>query len=123
MFNAKAVAQIFGVTFILVGLLGFVPNPIVSPNGLFVVNGMHNLVHLLTGVTFLAGVHFAYARQTIIGIGLYYVAVAIIGFLTKGDMMLGLIHINAADRWLHLGLAVAILTAGGISSDQPKSAE
>jgi hypothetical protein len=26
-------------------------------------------------------------------------------------MLLGLVHINEADRWLHLGLAVVILAA------------
>lgn len=114
MINAKNIALLFGVIFLAVGVLGFVPNPLVSPTGVFVVNGMHNLVHLLTGAAFLAGAYFGYARQTTIGIGVYYVAVALIGFITKGDMMLGLIHINAADRWLHAGLAVAILTAGFI---------
>jgi hypothetical protein len=27
-------------------------------------------------------------------------------------MLLGLVHINQADRWLHLGLAVVILATG-----------
>ncbi|MDH3582374.1 MAG: DUF4383 domain-containing protein [Hyphomicrobiales bacterium] len=117
MLPAKLIATLFGVTFILVGLLGFVPNPIVAPDGLFAVNTMHNLVHILTGAGFLAGGHLGYARQTIIGIGVAYVAVTIIGFLTTGNMLLGLVHINEADRWLHAALAVAILAAGYVTTD------
>ena len=32
-------------------------------------------------------------------------------------MLLGMVHINEADRWLHLGLAIAILASGFVSSD------
>lgn len=122
MITSLLVARVFCAIFVLVGLLGFVPNPIVSPNGLFAVNAMHNLVHLLTGAAFLAGAQFGYARQTTISIGVYYVAVTLIGFLTKSDMMLGLIHINVADRWLHAGLAVAILSAGVLFTSSPRAA-
>jgi len=122
MITPLLVARVFGAIFVLVGLLGFVPNPIVSPDGLFAVNTMHNLVHLLTGAAFLAGAQFGYARKTTIGIGIYYVAVTLIGFLTKSDMMLGLIHINVADRWLHAGLAVAILSAGLLFTSSPRAA-
>ena len=38
-----------------------------------------------------------------------YFGVAILGFLTSGNTLLGLVHINEADRWLHLGLAIAML--------------
>jgi hypothetical protein len=116
------VARVFGATFVLAGLFGFVPNSVVSPDGLFAVNAMHNLVHILTGVAFLAGAQIGYARKTTIGIGVYYVAVTLIGFLTRGDMLLGLIHINDADRWLHAGLAVAILSAGIIFKSSPRAA-
>lgn len=123
MIKSKNIALLFGATFLAVGLLGFTPNPLVSPTGVFVVNGMHNLVHLLTGAAFLAGVFFGYPRQTTVGIGVYYVAVALIGFFTKSDMMLGLIHINAADRWLHAGLAVAILAAGFVPFEKMAQSE
>ena len=45
-------------------------------------------------------------------IGVAYLAVAGLGFVTSGNMLLGMIHINEADRWLHLGLAFAILLPG-----------
>ncbi len=120
MISAKTIANVFGATFILVGILGFVPNPVVSPTGIFVVNGMHNMVHLLTGLAFLFGSNLGYARNTTFGIGVYYVLVAILGFLTKSDMLLGIIHINTADRWLHVMLAVVILVGGLLAAPDPK---
>ena len=111
MFSSKHITIAFGSTFILVGLLGFTPNPLVSANGLFEVNAMHNLVHLLTGSAFLFGgvVLENKADVTLKTVTAAYFGVAILGFLTSGNTLLGLVHINEADRWLHLGLAIAML--------------
>lgn len=114
MFNSRNVALALGITFVAVTVLGFIPNPLVSPHGLFAVNLAHNLVHLVTGLGFIVGaLVFAGREDRVIKVigGLYFL-VAIIGFFTRGDMLLGIIHINQADRWLHLGLAMAILFAG-----------
>lgn len=114
MLNSRNIALALGITFIAVAALGFVPNPLVSPHGLFAVNLAHNLVHLVTGLGFIAGALIFTGREdrVIKVIGALYALVAILGFFTSGDMLLGVIHINRADRWLHLGLAIAILTAG-----------
>ena len=113
MFNSKNITIAFGSTFILVGLLGFIPNPIVSANGIFEVNAMHNLVHLLTGAAFLFGGAVLKGREdvTLKTVTAAYFGVAILGFLTSGNTLLGLVHINEADRWLHLGLAIGMLAA------------
>ena len=50
---AKQLVWIFGVVFVLVGLLGFVPNPIVGTSGIFMTNTVHDLVHLIIGLIFL----------------------------------------------------------------------
>ncbi|TNE47329.1 MAG: DUF4383 domain-containing protein [Sphingomonadales bacterium] len=118
MIDSKLLARVLGGTFVAVGILGFIPNPLVSPDGLFAVNTMHNLVHVITGFGFLAGAMAGKSRATILGIGIAYVAVALLGFVTTGDMLLGMIHINEADRWLHAGLAVAILAGGFISKER-----
>lgn len=112
--NTRTISILFGIIFIGVGLLGFVPNPVVSENGIFAVNTMHNLVHVLTGLALLIAIFkFPGFESRILKItGLAYVLVTIIGFLTSGNMLLGLIHINVADRWLHLALAVVIFAAG-----------
>ena len=114
MLNSKTVALILGVVFILVGGLGFVPNPLVSPSGLFVVNAAHNMVHVITGLAFVVGALVFSGKESLVIkiIGVAYLSIAILGFFTSGHMLLGIVHINIADRWLHLGLAIAILAAG-----------
>ena len=111
--TATNASVLFAVSFIFAGVLGFVPNPLVAPDGLFAVNAMHNMVHLVTGAAFLVGAFmFGRPRLTLLAIGALYVVVTVAGFLTEGNMLLGLVHINEADRWLHAGLAAAILGAG-----------
>ena len=113
MSKSKLIATLFGAAFLGAGLLGFIPNPIVGDGALFHTNAVHNLVHLLTGAAFFIGV-FALdrAKLTLQAIGLAYVGVTILGFLTPGDMLLGIVHINTADKFLHLFLAVPITAAG-----------
>ena len=113
MMTSKNACLAFGSVFALAGLLGFVPNPLVAPDGVFAVNAMHNLVHLLTGAAFLVGGLFLPGKErvTIQAVSAAYVGVAILGLLTNGDWLLGVVRINEADRWLHVGLALAILTA------------
>ena len=122
MISSKNITIAFGSTFILVGLLGFIPNPLVSANGIFEVNAMHNLVHLLTGAAFLFGGLVLEGKEALtlkVVTGAYF-GVAILGFLTSGNTLLGLVHINEADRWLHLGLAIAMLAAAFVAT-RPKT--
>ena len=112
--NIRNVCLVLGWTFVAVGILGFIPNPLVSANGFFVVNTPHNLVHLLTGAAFIFGAALFKGKESLVvtSIGIAYLVVAGLGFVTSGDMLLGMVHINEADRWLHLGLAFAILLPG-----------
>ncbi len=118
--NTRTVSLLFGIIFIGVGILGFTPNILVSENGIFAVNSLHNLVHILTGAVIIVGVikFKGYENRLLQGVGIAYIIVTIIGFFTPGNMMLGLIHINIADRWLHLGLAIVILGAGFLPSGE-----
>ncbi len=111
--NTRTVSWLFGVIFIAVGIIGFTPNGLVSYDGLFAVNAVHNLVHLFTGIGILVAIiKYQGCEGRILKIvGAAYVVVTIVGFLTSGNTLLGIIHINEADRWLHLGLAIVILGA------------
>lgn len=122
MVSSRTIALAFGVTFIVVAVLGFFPNSLVSPHGLFAVNLAHNLVHLATGLAFVAGAVVFIGREDRVTkvIGLLYLLVAVLGFFTRGDMLLGVVHINQADRWLHLGLAIVILAAGYLLGPEDK---
>ncbi len=117
--NAKTAATVLGAVFVLVGLLGFVPNPLVSATGaLFQVNTAHNLVHLITGAALLAGAYGGLGASLMLKIfGVVYAIVAVLGLVMGGPMLLGLIAVNAADHWLHVLLAVVILAAGFMLPD------
>lgn len=118
--NTKLAAIILGVVFILVGVLGFIPNPLVSPDGLFAVNTMHNVVHLVTGAGLLAGAYTAFGSAMALKVfGGIYALVAILGLILGPGLLLGLVLINAADNWLHVALAAAILAAGFALPEEP----
>jgi hypothetical protein len=119
--SAKTAATVIGAVFVLVGILGFVPNPLVSPTGLFQVNTAHNLVHLASGAVLLAGAYTTLGASLMLKvIGVVYAIVAILGFIMGGPMLLGMVAVNAADHLLHVLLAVVILAAGFLlPEDQP----
>jgi hypothetical protein len=112
----KRLLQIIGVLFIIAGVAGFVP--VLCPNGLlfglFAVNGMHNAVHIVSGVIALAMAFNteALARNyfRIFGIlyGLTFLADISAG---RGGMVMGMAN-NAADDVLHFVLAAIFLWAG-----------
>jgi hypothetical protein len=116
--TAKNVAMLFGVVFILVGVLGYVPNPIVGPTGIFATNALHNVIHLVSGIALLAGAYTSLGSSMMLKIvGVVYGLVAVCGFFMVMDgMMLG-VAINDADKWLHVVLAIAILAAGFMLPD------
>jgi Domain of unknown function (DUF4383) len=114
--NARTAALVLGIVFLIVGVLGYVPNPIVSPTGLFVVNGTHNIIHIVSGIFLLIGVYTALTPSLALKIlGIVYAIVAICGFVVMkgGDgMMFGMIAMNMLDHWLHVVLAIVLLAAG-----------
>ncbi|MCG8415535.1 MAG: DUF4383 domain-containing protein [Pseudomonadales bacterium] len=120
---SRKLAIVFGATFILVGLLGFIPNPIVHAEGIFVTNAMHNLVHLITGAAFFLVMMFPGRESAVVmSIGAGYLSVALLGFIVTGDYLLGVIHINQADRWLHAALALGILLTGRLAARMDSTA-
>ena len=112
---AKRMAMIFGSMFVVVGLFGYVPNPLVGPEGLFATNNAHNIAHLLIGILLLVAA-FASERASIMSMhvfGAVYALLAVLGFAAVGDeghaMLLDVVHINGADNWLHVALAILLI--------------
>jgi len=113
--NAKTAAFVLGIILIIAGVLGYIPNPVVGPTGIFVTNGMHNLVHIISGIFLLIGVYTALTPSLALKIlGVVYAIVAILGFVMMhgGDGVMFGIAMNRLDHWLHVVLAVVILAAG-----------
>jgi Domain of unknown function (DUF4383) len=109
-------AKIFGVVFILVGALGFVPGLMDGCRllGLFCVNPAHNIVHILSGGIALAvGFRSDHASKLyFITFGIVYALVAVLGFFSGDQPILGLIANNIHDVWLHTVIAIASLCLG-----------
>ena len=122
--NTKTAAIIIGLAFLAVGILGFVSNPIVgsSADAIFHTDQTHNIVHLVSGALFLlvamASPGSAGAFLKIFGI--VYLGLGIYGALTMGTeetkKLLGFLHVNKADNYLHIGLGAVILLAGFLGS-------
>lgn len=121
--NIQALAKGFGLVMLLVGLLGFVPG--ITNDGLllgiFEVNAMHNIVHLLTGIVGLvAAGSYAHARLFFQVFGVVYLLVTVLGFLTGAALAIGLIPVNMADNVLHVAITLLALYAGfGTPSSAP----
>lgn len=114
---AKTIVMVLGVVFVIVGVLGFFNDPVL---GLFEVDTVHNVVHLLSGVVALAlaSMGNSYARTFAQVFGLVYALVTVLGFVMGEGELLGLMAVNNADNYLHLLLA-AILLYAGFSKDAP----
>ncbi len=114
---AKKLNMIFGIVFVLVGILGFFNNPIVGPTGYFHADAVHSIVHLLVGIVMLA--LGGMAATSMMVFGAVYLLLAVIGFVEGGDKLLGFVGYNAADNWLHLVLGIVILGAGLMYKNKP----
>jgi hypothetical protein len=112
----KKAAQIFGVVFVIVGILGFAPGITTGGHllGIFHVNTAHNMVHLLTGIIALAvGFRSEHASRVFFQVlGAVYGLVAILGFVYGDRPILGLISNNLADTLLHVVIACVSLCLG-----------
>ena len=131
---AQVYALTFGLTLLLVGILGFFytadfstgdasaqPGNKDSVLGIFEVNGWHNVVHILSGLTglALAGSWFG-ARLYALGFGVVYLLVAGLGFAAgDGESILGLIPVNTEDNWLHVVIALLGILAGLLTPNAP----
>jgi len=118
--SPRTAALLIGIIFIAVGLLGFVDNPIVgaSDTAIFHADKVHNLVHIVSGVLFVLIALAAPGASAgfLILFGLVYLAIGIIGLVTAGaDGMaevLGFLHVNKNDDYLHIGLGILIFLLG-----------
>ncbi|MGK6322511.1 DUF4383 domain-containing protein [Sphingomonas sp. DT-51] len=120
--TVRSFATLYGVVFLLAGLAGFIPG--LSPEhvhpgvavtgasrlalGLFPVNVLHNLVHLLFGLWGLAAARgVAGARLYARSVAVIYAVLTIAGLVPGADTLFGLVPLYGNDIWLHALLAAA----------------
>lgn len=108
-----------GFGFIGVGLVGFINDPIL---GIFDVDPLHNIVHILSGLLALAAVMLGNGTMRLFArlFSLVYGAVALAGFFMPAKHIFGLFITNVADNWLHLGIALVLAWAGFFGRNQPE---
>jgi hypothetical protein len=112
----KQLGILFGLLFLLGGLLGFVPGVTTDHMflGIFMVNTAHGVMHIASGVVFLfTSVFGATAARLWFQIfGMIYAATAAIGFWVGDAMIFGLISNNLYDSCGHAALALVMLLIG-----------
>lgn len=119
----QPVALIIGIVFIGVGLLGFFASgmsmeadPMLAPQlfGLFPVNVLHNIVHLLFGVWgVVASRTWSSAKSYCTIAGIIYLALTLLGFIIPSTF--GLMPIGGNDILLHALLGI-VLTGVGVTA-------
>ena len=123
--HTRRFALILGIVFLVVGVLGFIPGitqmhgehgdlNIHGPGhgyllGLFHVNLMHNLVHIVFGI---AGIAMSRSFQNARGyarlVAISYALLAILGMIPAGNTynLWGLVPLHGNDVWLHVLIAI-----------------
>lgn len=110
---AKTLATIFGVILVLLGLLGFVSNPLIGVNALFAADAVHNLIHIILGAILLIVAFWAESGSMlwlkIIGVVTFLLGlIGIFSVPSSGGLLLGIAWTNGAANWLHLVIGIII---------------
>ena len=119
--HVRYFALVYGIVFLLVGIAGFVPGLVHMPEagaevavdegfgrlfGLFPINLLHNLVHILFGVWGLVAYRtFSAARLYARSVAVIYAVLAVMGLIPVLNTTFGLIPLYGHDVWLHILLA------------------
>jgi hypothetical protein len=120
----RRVAMVFGIVFLLLGILGLISPGgmsmgMSSPGmtlGLFPVNLLHNIVHLLFGVWgLIASRSFTGAKMYAQVGGVVYIVLAICGWLLPDTF--GMLPNGGHDIWLHALLGLVLAGVGFTAKD------
>ena len=115
----RLIVLIFGVVYVLVGVMGFIPGVRTGTDpfgegdllGIFPVNLLHSVVHLIIGVALLYGSTSTAAAVSVArGVGVVFLLIGILGFVSPDTF--GLMPIGGNDIWLHLASGAVLLVVG-----------
>jgi len=117
----KNVGVGFGLVYVLVGMVGFFItgfSGFASMNGplllgIFMLNPLHNIVHVLVGTLLIAGglASIMVSRRVNTTVGAVYLLVFAIGLVMQGSSA-NILALNGADHGLHLISALLLATVG-----------
>jgi hypothetical protein len=137
--DQRRFALIFGIVFLVVGIVGFIPGLTTSHThpdvrvtsglglelGLFPVNVLHNIVHILFGVW---GVMAARSLPGAVGyakaVAIIYALLTVMGLITAANVhtTFGLVPLYGNDIWLHALLAAVAAYFGFVRRDTTTTA-
>ncbi|MBV9280520.1 MAG: DUF4383 domain-containing protein [Chloroflexi bacterium] len=129
-----------GLVYLLVGVIGFIPALYTSPPasaphvdatasygylfGLFPVNALHDVVHILIGLIGIGcAARFVAARAYAKGLFLIYGLLTILGTMPQADTVWGLIPIFSGDVVLHAATALAAGVVGWVVAEDDVAPE
>jgi hypothetical protein len=122
---ARSAAAILGAAYVLLGVIGFLPDPLVQASavprasgallGILPINAALNVVHLAIGGSLLyASMSTASAIIAARIVGVICMVLAILGMVTAGAF--GPLPLGGAEILLHLGIGTLLLAIGVTNS-------
>ncbi|MGH2456211.1 MAG: DUF4383 domain-containing protein [Candidatus Limnocylindria bacterium] len=110
----RTVAGVFGVVYLVVGIYGFATVPDGTLLGLFDVNEIHHVVHIVLGAALLYGATSTPAAVMVNrAVGGVLIVVGLLGFVSEDGF--GIMPLGGNDIWLHLVTGVILLAVGLMS--------
>lgn len=133
--NSRSFALVWGIVFLAVVASGFIPGLLQPPAagdppvavdamhgralGLFPVNLLHNLVHLVFGLWgVIAYRSLASAKLYAKSVAIIYALFAVMGLVPGLDTAFGLVPLYGNDVWLHVLLAAPAAYFGFVHRDE-----
>lgn len=129
----RTFALVVGIVLLLLGIIGFfVPaensTGVQAIFGIFDVDIVHNLVHVLSGIIGIAAAFTGWSRMFNRVFGVIYTLLGLLGLIPAlyfpagayghdNGLFLGLMHINAGDHILHLIIGLAALAVSFMARD------
>ena len=123
---AKTWIAIAGIVLVVVGIVGFIQNPIVgsADGALLPTDALHNVVHLATGLLALYiayGMSGANLVNGVIGFGVLYAVIFLAVLLSPTLFGLFSVPANAVLHVIHAALAVVSLAVGYMARGAERS--
>ena len=135
--NTRTFALVCGIVFLMLAATGLIPGLLHAPGpghpdlavdsmrgdalGIFPVNILHTLVHLLFGIWGLVAYrNWDSARTYARAVAIIYAVFAVMGLIPGLDTTFGLVPLFGNDVWLHLLLAAPAAYFGFLHRDDAR---
>lgn len=121
---ARMPTLIFGVILVLLGLLGFISNPLIGAHALFAADSAHNVIHIILGVLLLTVAFWAKESSALWlkGIGILLFLLGLVGVISvpeTGGALFGAFMTNGFLDWFHLVAGAIVFLGSFYDKDDP----